>query len=159
MISAHFLEIQCFVHKIQLSNWKSFFAYQECFTFSLKCVFFFWFSLLEVALTNTILASIPIVEKYMKHKYYENSLKDRGYDATGTTLKKVGVLTSGAIVSYLSSFIADVEKFKIGATEYTKNYKEYVLVCHGKNRQPPQPLLTMEVTETVRKVVDLSIKK
>ena len=160
MITAHFMEIQCFLHKLHLSELKSFYlAYQECLSFQLKCTLFFLFSLIEIALINTVLASTPIISEYMKNKYHENILKDRGYNSFGNTLKKVGVIVSGVVVAYGVTVAADVEKFKIGATEYSKSYKEYVLASSGQNIQPPQPILTMEVTEGVQKVIDFSIKK
>lgn len=45
-------------------------------------------------------------------------------------------------------------KFQIGAQEYTKCYKEYILASNGTDLVPPKPLATIEVTETVKKVVD-----
>lgn len=160
MISVHFLEIQCFLHKLHFSELKSFYsAYQECLSLELKCTLFFLFSLIEVALINTVLASTPIISEYMKNKYHENILKDRGYNSFGNTLKKIGVIVSGVVVAYGAGIVGDVEKFKIGATEYSKSYKEYVLASGGQNIQPPQPILTMEVTEGVQKVIDFSIKK
>ena len=44
MITAHFMEIQWFLHKVHFSEVKSFYlAYQECLSFQLKCTFFFCF--------------------------------------------------------------------------------------------------------------------
>ena len=117
------------------------------------------FSLLDIAFVNTVLASTPIISQYMKNKYHEDVLKDRGYNSIGKTLKKAGTIVSGVVAAYGASLIADVEKFKIEATEYTKSYKEYVLASDGKNIQPPQSLLTLEVTEDVQKVVNFSVKK
>jgi hypothetical protein len=159
IVSVHFLELYSYFKQIDITNWKSFFAYNEYLGVQIKSAIFFFFLLFDIIITNTILVSTEVVTQYMKKKYHENILKDRGYNTRSKTLQNFALIAGAAVTGFASSLIADVAKFQIGAQEYTKSYREYVLGSNGTDLVPPKPLATVEVTETVKKVVDLSLRK
>lgn len=159
VISVHFLEIQDFFHNVHLTELNSVLdVFKNNLNFQVKFTFFFLINLLDIVLLNTILAETEIVSHYMKKKYNDQILKDRGYNSTSTSLRKLGMLLAGTCTAYTASQIADVKKFDVAAQEYGKSYKEYVLASNGKDLVPPEPLLKLEISETVKKIVNFTRK-
>jgi len=156
MVIVHNSELlECLRH-IKLTDWS---AFQHYLSFPMRATLYFHLTLFDLILTNTLLVSTQVVQDYMKTKYHEDILKERGYNSKIYNLLKYGAVIGGIASAFASGIAGDVKKVDIMSRNYMEAYKEYVRSSNGVDIQPPQPMMMIEVTERVKKAAEIVFKK
>jgi hypothetical protein len=165
VISTHFLEINYFNKDLSEHGISYFFeAYKKHIGAQLTCLFLFLSTLIEVVITNTILCTTDTVTTYMKTKYGDDILKNRGYNVPSASVKRVITYAGVAIVSFGISATKDAmiaiegirehgitnrQAIRQAIEEDTRKYQAYL--DHFKDKPdlaplPPQTLYNGNIT-------------
>jgi len=109
LVAKHHLEINDFFLGIKREGVLNFRElYKANISSSLNYLFISLSTFTEIVFTNTFLCMTDTVNTYMKTKYGENIMADRGYNSSSkSVLKNLGALTS-ITLTYSATLLADV---------------------------------------------------
>jgi hypothetical protein len=161
VIAKHFLEIHEFNQDLWHRGVAHFFeSYKNHIGPQLTCLFLFLFGLIELVIVNTILCTTNTVTTYMKAKYGEKILKERGYNAPGASTVRAAALAGTAIMSIGISAtreamialenikqqgITDRQAIESDERKFM-DYLDHLKDKPDSNVQPPQPAYTCNKT-------------